>query len=108
MVCAGCGKRRVVYSQYKPTFATVEHAKILLEGMRYECGSSLCSFGTEGIAAVTEFGEAAQEPILGENSIFNRFFMDESLSCTSPMEKHLYDIIPENVQSSHPCYYCGD
>ena len=108
MVCAGCGKRRVVYSQYKPTFANVEHAKILLEGMRYECGSSLCSFGTEGIAAVTEFGEAAQEPILGENSIFNRFFMDESLSCTSPMEKHLYDIIPENVQSSHPCYYCGE
>ena len=34
--------------------------------------------------------------------------MDESLSCTSPMEKHLYDILPENVQSSHPCYYCGE
>ena len=109
MVCAGCGKRRVVYAQYKPTFANIEHAKIVLEGMRYECGSSLCSFGTEGIAAVNEcVGAGQEEHILGEDSIFNTFFMDESLSCTSPMEKHLYDIIPENVQSSHPCYYCGE
>ena len=34
--------------------------------------------------------------------------MDESLSCTHPMEKYLYDILPENAQSSHPCYYCGE
>ena len=77
--------------------------------MRYECGASLDDLGTEGSAAVAEVGgyvqedghgEDQEEPVtldthvLGVESIFNTFFMDESLSCSSPVEKHLYEIIP--------------
>merc|ERR1712179_720134 len=46
--------------------------------------------------------------VLGVESIFNTFFVDESLSCSSPVEKHLYEIIPNSTTSSHPCYYCGE
>ena len=28
--------------------------------------------------------------------------------CSSPVEKHLYEIIPISTTSSHPCYYCGE
>ena len=43
-----------------------------------------------------------------QNFLFNTFFMDESLSCSSPVEKHLYEIIPNSMTSPHPCYYCGE
>ena len=33
--------------------------------------------------------------LLGDESIFSMFFIDESLSCSTPMEKYLYDIIPQ-------------
>ena len=105
MICAGCFKRRVVYAKHKPSPAKIKQAKSVLESMRFECGSSLCSFGTEGLAAVAEamtagpeFGEgmfdrddapenavngAVGRHVLGEDSIFNTFFMDVSLCCSS-------------------------
>ena len=54
MLCSGCGKCRVVYCKYKPTPAKIKQARNLLKNMRYECGSSLCTFGTEGLATVAE------------------------------------------------------
>ena len=160
IICVGCDKRRVVYSQYKPTHAKIDQARTLLESMRYQCGASLCTFGTEGVAAILEsrstqrevddnmdYGEdlsdtevvrkrgaarplegssdednnnenstnaptsnqVEQEPfLLGNDSIFSVFFVDESLTCTSPVEKHLYDILEPSVTISAPCYYCGE
>ena len=43
--CVSCGKRRVVYAKYKPQPGKVVQIKYLLENMRFQCGSSLCSFG---------------------------------------------------------------
>ena len=133
IICVGCGKRRVVYSQYKPSLSKIEQARHLFEDMRYECGSRLCTFGTEGVATILE--TKAAEPdiddeernasegaykvsdtdnlrseidLLGQQSIFSVFFVDESLTCASPMEKHLYEIIPPSVTISSPCYYCGE
>ena len=106
IICASCDKRRVVYSQYKPSPAKVDQAKFLLENMRYQCGASFCCFGTEGLAAVIETnleivsGENNNNPpqnagqmsreLLGKESVFNIFFIDESLTCSRPVEKHLY------------------
>ena len=141
MICAGCGKRRVIYCKYKPTASKIKQARNLFENMRYECGSSLCSFGTEGVATVAEAmtehagddagetmfdrdvdnNEAQDNPdsrengavsreieLLGNDSIFSTFFMDASLCCSTPMEKHLYEILAPSVTSSPPCYYCGE
>ena len=123
VICSGCNKRRVVYTKYKPTHCKIEQAKTFLESMRYECGASLDGLGTEGFAAVAEVaglvledgrGNGQEDPatldkhVHGEESIFNTFFMDESLSCSSPVEKHLYEILPNSMTSSHPCYYCGE
>ena len=126
IMCAGCDKRRVVYSQHKPTFAKVKQARFLLENMRYQCGASFCCFGTEGVAAVQEAstdvidegmdvgehnnnqpGELSRE-LLGKESVLNTFYVDESLTCDSPVEKHLYEILKPSVTSSPPCYYCGE
>ena len=46
--------------------------------------------------------------LLGDQSIFSVFRVDESLLCSSPMEKHLYEVLPPSVTSSPPCYYCGE
>ena len=46
--------------------------------------------------------------LLGNQSIFSVFFIDESLNCSSPMEKHLYEIVPPSLTTSLPCYYCGE
>ena len=124
IICASCDKRRVVYSQYKPSPAKVDQAKFLLENMRYQCGASVCCFGTEGLAAVIETnleivsGENNNNPpqnagqmsreLLGKESVFNNFFIDESLTCSSPVEKHLYEILNPSVTHSPPCYYCGE
>ena len=136
MLCSGCGKCRVVYCKYKPSPAKIKQARNLLENMRYECGSSLCTFGTEGLATVVEAmavaagdldvdnivaqdnpgrsdhdqHEAVRQElqVLGNDSIFSTFFMDESFCCSTPMEKHLYEILPASVTSSPPCYYCGE
>lgn len=126
LICVGCGKRRVVYSKYKPTLNKIDQARLLFEGMRYECGAVLCTFGTEGLATILEIraaelssGETGtnkathssgvrEVDLLGDESIFSVFFIDESLSCSTPMEKHLYDIIPPSLTESAPCYYCGE
>ena len=116
--CVGCGKRRVVYSKYKTSPTKIAQARYLLENMRFECGSSLCSFGTEGLATVVETSadarsdadEAARSEVqvLGNESIFSLFFVDESLCCSSPVEKNLYEILLPSVTSSAPCFYCGE
>ena len=115
-----------MYSQYKPSLNKIDHARLLFEGMRYECGAVLCTFGTEGLATILETraselnsGKTAttkasyssgmsEVDLLGDESIFSIFFNDESLSCSTPMEKHLYDIIPPSLTESAPCYYCGE
>ena len=121
--CVSCGKRRVVYSKYKPQPDKVVQIKYLLENMRFQCGSSLCSFGAEGLATVLEAGVderphtteedssdviETESAILGSASIFSTFFIDESLSCQSPVEKHLYEILLPSIETSPPCYYCGE
>ena len=59
--------------------------------MRFQCGSSLCSFGAEGLATVLEAGvdegpntteevsdvNESESAILGSASIFKIFFIDE-------------------------------
>ena len=59
---------------------------------------------TEEVSDVNE----TESAILGGASIFNIFFIDESLSCESPVEKHLYDILMPSIETSPPCYYCGE
>ena len=46
--------------------------------------------------------------LLGDQSIFSKFFVDESLQCSHPIEKHLYEVIQPSVTQSPPCYYCGE
>ena len=46
--------------------------------------------------------------LLGGKSIFSVFFVDESLLCSSPVEKHLYEVLPPSVTQSPPCFYCGE
>merc|ERR1711954_495327 len=46
--------------------------------------------------------------LLGAESLFTTFFVDESLTCGSPVERHLYDILPASMNRSLPCYYCGE
>ena len=46
--------------------------------------------------------------LLGDQSVFSIFFVDESLTCSSPIEKHLYEIIAPSLTISAPCYYCGE
>ena len=118
--CESCGKRRVVYSKYKPPAGKVDQGRYLLENMRYQCGSSFCTFGVEGLATVIEAaieegdgpgdeGTARSEvEILGNKSIFSMFFIDESLCCSSPIEKHLYEVLLPSLTDSPPCFYCGE
>ena len=46
--------------------------------------------------------------LLGAQSIFSVFFVDESLLCQTPIERHLYEVILPSVDQSPPCYYCGE
>ena len=56
IVCAGCDKRRVVYTQYKPSLAKIQQARVLLENLRYQCEASFYCLETEGEATVQEAG----------------------------------------------------
>ena len=59
-------------------------------------------------AALSPDGGCQELQLLGGHSIFAFFFVDESLSCPAPIEKHLYEILTPSVNTSPPCFYCGE
>ena len=55
-----------------------------------------------------EDNQSQEIKLLGGKSIFSVFYVDESLLCSSPVEKHLYEVLPPSVTQSPPCFYCGE
>ena len=45
--------------------------------------------------------------ILGKENIFSKIFVDEALTCDSPVECHMFDILMD-LRKPLPCYYCGE
>ena len=45
--------------------------------------------------------------IIGNGNILRKLFVDESLSCQSPIEAHMYDILMTSKKPL-PCSYCGE
>ena len=42
-----------------------------------------------------------------KDNILTKVFVDESLTCSSPIESHVYDVLL--ARGSHlPCFYCGE
>ena len=45
--------------------------------------------------------------ILGSSNVLSKIFVDESLTCDSPVESHMYDILLMNKKPL-PCSHCGE
>ena len=45
--------------------------------------------------------------ILGSRNVLSKIFVDESLTCDSPVESHMYDILLMNKKPL-PCSHCGE
>ena len=45
--------------------------------------------------------------ILGSKNIFSKVFVDEALTCDSPIESHLFDVLMY-LKQSLPCSHCGE
>ena len=45
--------------------------------------------------------------ILGNGSVLKKVFVDESLTCDSPVETHMFDILSVN-RKSLTCSHCGE
>ena len=61
----------------------------------------------DNITSMTS-GLCPEIQLLGGQSIFSVFFVDESLLCQTPVERHLYEVLQPSVDQSPPCYYCGE
>ena len=73
IVCGSCGKRRVVYFQFKPTKSDITAARRALVSTRYVCGGRISSFG-RSLAVMEEMfgvdaGEAIVEDEIGNSSM---------------------------------------
>ena len=45
--------------------------------------------------------------MIGPNNCLTKLFVDESLTCESPIELHMYDVLTSTGKPL-PCFYCGD
>ena len=45
--------------------------------------------------------------ILGTGNIMSKVFVDEALTCSKPMEAHIYDVLLA-TEKLLPCFYCGE